>query len=1065
MIMRRKIKGFLVLLLVLCTQFFFAQERVISGTVFDEMGPVPGINVVVKGTNNGVQTDFDGKYAIKAKTGDVLLFSYMGMEDVSIVVGSSSVINTKMKEGGKVLDEVVVVAFGSQKKQEITGAVSKIDSKILENTQSSNAVQSLTGKVAGVQINANSGQPGDPPQVRFRGIGSISSSNAPLYVVDGIPYNGDINAIATQDIESISFLKDASSNALYGSRGANGVIIVTTKKGKKGQLKVTYETKVGVNSRAVPEYDIITNPGDYYKTVYNRVKNGLIYQGMTPAAASSIASKNLITGETYSLGYNNYNVPNDKVINPVTGEINESASLLYHDDWSKEMFRDAFRQEHYLSISSSNDNFSSYLSMGYLSDDGYTINSNFERVTLRANIDYNISTKVKVGANVNYAHTNQNAPISQVASSTYSNLFNWTRSIAPIYTIWQRDANGSMVYNKDGSKAYEFNTSGDRPYGSNLNPYATTLLNKNLNEENKFGARAYVSIDFLKDFNFRYNLGYDLLAGYYLNTATGLGGDAMGVNGRIGTATNNEYTLTNQQLLSWKKTFGSHSLDVLIGHESSDFTSKMLAGQKTNIVIPDLNIISNATKYGYLDGYNDLYKVEGYLSRVNYNYKNKYFVNSSFRRDGSSVFAPENRWGNFYGFGAAWSVMKESFFPKTKWLTELRLKGSYGEQGNDNIQYPSSTQISHRNYFGSLRNYYAYETQYEIVPDSEGEASVLNVFEAERNVKWEKSKNLNVGFDMVLFDKISLEAEYFERNVSDLIYNFPIALSTGTAFVSKNIGDMSNKGIEINLGIDIIKKENTDFNVWANMTHYKNRVTSLPVAFTSGIYRFEVGAPAYSYFLREYAGVDKTNGDALWYKDEKDISGNLTGNKVTTNVYGDASVYLSSKDANPDLYGGFGTLFRFKDITFQASFAYQLGGYMYDGVYQSQMYSGSDNIGQNYHTDVNKAWTVENPNFNIPRIDHISTLQMANSDYFLIKSDYLSLQDASVSYDFKNKTLTDLGVQSTKFSLMGSNLALWSKRKGMDPRLNNLGTRSNNGQSLNVYGVMKTISFGLTVNF
>jgi len=1051
--------------MLFCLQFSFAQERTISGVVTDGGGAVPGVNVIVKGTKNSAQTDLDGKYALKAKTGDVLVFSYMGMQDFVATVGSSSVINAKMQEDGKELQEVVVVAFGTQKKQEITGAVSKIDAKMLETAQASNAVQSLTGKVAGVQINANSGQPGDPPQVRFRGIGSISSSNAPLYVVDGIPYNGDINAIATQDIESISFLKDASSNALYGSRGANGVIIVTTKKGKKGQLKITYETKVGVNSRAVPEYDIITNPGEYYTTVYNRVKNGLIYKGATREAASEIAAQNLISGNTYSLGYNNYNVPNDKVVNPATGQINPDAKLLYNDNWSKELFRNAFRQEHFLNISSSTDNLSSYLSMGYLSDEGYTINSSFDRITLRANVDYTISSKVKVGTTVNYAHSNQNAPISQVSSSTYSNLFNWSRSIAPIYTIWQRDTNGNMVYNTDGIKAYDFNQSGNRPYGSNLNPYATTLLNTNTNEENKFGTRAYVSIDFLKDFNFRYNLGYDLLSGYYLNTATGLGGDAQGVNGRIGTATKNEYTLTNQQLVSWKKNLGQHSLDILIGHESSDFTSKMLAGQKSNIVIPDLTQLSNATKYSYLDGYNDLYKVEGYFSRVNYNYDNKYFVNASFRRDGSSVFAPENRWGNFYGFGGAWSVMKESFFPKTKWLTDLRIKGSYGEQGNDNIQYPNTSQINHRSYFGSLRNYYAYETQYEILPDANGEASVLYVFDSQRDVKWEKSKNLNVGFDVILFDKISFEAEYFERNVSDLIYNFPIAPSTGTQFVSKNIGDMGNKGVEVNLGLDIIKKENINFNIWANATHYKNKITYLPSAFTNGIFRFEVGAPAYSYYIREYAGVDKTNGDALWYKAEKDAFGNLTGNKVTTNVYGEATPYLSSKNANPKVYGGFGTLFRFKDITFQASFAYQMGGYMFDGVYQKTMYSGSDNIGQNYHKDVNKAWTIDNPNSDIPRIDHVSTNQMATSDYFLIKSDYLSLQDASISYDFSNRALTELGILSTKFSLMGSNLGLWSKRKGMDPRLNNIGERSNNGQSLNVYGVMKTISFGLTVNF
>lgn len=1063
--MKLKFNGFIVLLLVLMAQITFAQERVVSGIVSDNTGmPIPGVSVLVKGTKTGTQTDFDGKYSIKASPSQILVFTYIGMK-AKEEPATSTTVNAKLAGDALELEGVVVVAFGTQKKSEITGAVTKIDAKALENTQASNAIQSLTGKVAGVQIQANSGQPGDPPQVRFRGIGSLSSSNAPLYVVDGIPYNGDINAIATQDIESISFLKDASSNALYGSRGANGVIIVTTKKGKKGQLRVTYETKIGVNSRAVPEYDMIKDPGEYYETVYGRIKSGLIFGGQTAANASTIAANTLISGESYSLGYNNYNVANNQLINTATGKINSNASLLYHDDWAKELFRDATRTEHFLSLSSSTDNLSSYLSVGYLKDNGYTINSDFKRATVRANVDYNVNSKIKVGANLNYANTDQNAPISQVSSSTYSNLFGWSRNIAPIYTIWQRDAAGNFVTNPDGSRIYEFNKSGVRPYGGNLNPYATTLLNTNLNQENKFGARGYVSIDFLKNFNFRYNLGYDLLSGYYLNATTGEGGDDMGVGGRIGTATSNDYTITNQQLLSWKKSFGNHTLDILVGHESSDFTSKMLAGQKSGVVIPGLPVLSNATKYNYVDGYNDLYNVEGYFSRVNYSYKDKYFVNGSFRRDGSSVFSPDNRWGNFYGFGAAWSVAKESFFPKSKVVTDLRIKGSYGEQGNDNIFYPSGTQISHRSYFGSARNYYAYQNQYEIVPDADGNATVLQVYTGNKDIKWEVSKNMNLGFEIELFNRVNIEAEYFERKVSDLIYNRPLSPSTGTNFVSENIGDMANKGIEINLGIDVIKTEDVDFNIWANGTHYKNEITALPNSFVSGgIFRFQVGDPAYAYYLREFAGVDKTNGNSLWYMDQKDASGAVTG-RTTTSVYGSATQYVSKKNANPDVYGGFGTVVRYKNLTLQASLAYQFGGYMYDNVYQSAMYSGSDNIGQNYHKDVEKAWTVDNPNSDVPRIDHVSTLQMAASDYFLIKSDYISIQDVSLSYDFKNSKLQDLGISSTKFSLMGTNLALWSERKGMDPRLNNLGSRSNNGQSLNVYGVMKTISFGLTVNF
>ncbi|MFP7656892.1 MULTISPECIES: SusC/RagA family TonB-linked outer membrane protein [Chryseobacterium] len=958
------------------------------------------------------------------------------------------------------IEEVVVVAYGTQKKQSITGSITTINAKQLEDAQASNAVQSLTGKVGGVQISANSGQPGDPPQVRFRGIGSLSSSNNPLYVVDGVPFNGNINAISNQDIETISFLKDASANALYGSRGANGVILITTKKAKKGRFSVTFDTKFGVNSRAVKEYDIITDPGEYYEVFYNRLVTDGVYKGMSMGNAVTNAINTMIPDY---LVYNNYNVADNQIIDPATGKINKNAKLLYHDDWNKNLFKDRVRQEYNINIANSSDKNDTYLSFGYLNDEGYVINSGFDRYTARLNNELRLTSDIKVGVNLNYARTEQNAPIQGASSSQYSNLFSWARNIAPIYPIWARNTNGGFILDSNGQRVYDFGTlTGPmglaRPYGGTLNPYGTTLLDIKRNSEDNLSGRAYASVNFLKDFNFTYNLGYDLLSGYYTNYSNNIGGDAAGYGGTITNATTNDYTVTNQQLLNWNKTFGKHSISAMVGHETSDFTSKMIAGVKNNIAIPDLPILSNGTKYSALNGFNDLYKVEGYLSRVNYNYDNKYFVNASFRRDGSSVFAPENRWGNFFGLGAAWVATNENFLKGNKVVTNLKLKASYGEQGNDNILYAGNVNLNNRTYFGYGRNYYAYESQYEVVPDSQGNATIVQVYEGNRDIKWEVSRNLNAGFELSLFNRINIDAQYFERGVKDMIYNKPLPSSTGTRFISTNVGDMKNRGVEVSIDASIINNQDFTWNLFANATHYKNEITFLPASFVSGIFKFDKGSSAYTYYLRQFAGVDKKNGDALWYMDD------ASGNKVTTNDYTKAKLYLSDKTLNPKAYGGFGTNVSYKGVSLAVNFAFQFGGYMYDNVYQGMLPSGPDNIGQNYHKDVYNTWTPTNTDAPLPALDLSRPNQMAASDLFLIKSDYISLQDASISYDF-DKSILPQGLSGLRFGLYGTNLAMWSKRKGMDPRLASIGASANNGLSLNNYGVVRTISLGLTVKF
>lgn len=983
-------------------------------------------------------------------------------------VGQAAFAQTIPKDTVKI-DEVVVVAFGKQKREAIAGSVTKIDAKELANVQSSNMITSLSGKIGGVQITTNSGQPGDPPQVRFRGLGSLSSSNNPLYVVDGMPFGGNINSLNNNDIESITFLKDASASALYGSRGANGVVMITTKRGKKGKMNITFDTKFGVNSRAVKEYDLIRDPGEFYQVYFERLRVGNVFSGMTYADASAAAASDLIDG-TEGLGYNNFNVANDQLVDPTTGRLNPNAKLLYKDDWQKEMFKPSVRQEYNVSLQAGSDKLSTYFSVGYLDDKGFLLNSGFKRFTGRSKVDYQITDKLKLNTSVNYTRSDQSSPNSQSSSSQYSNLIGWGRNIAPIYPIWARNADGSFKYNSSG-QMYDFGTLENvngmglaRPYGGGLNAYAKAQLDQIRNVEDNISGRASLSWNFFDGFDFTYNFGMDVLDGHYNGYGNNLGGDYVSYNGEIRSSTSFEQTFNNQQLLSWKKNFGKHNIDVLIGHENNDYKAKMLSGTRTNLVIPGLTNASNGSRFSDLNGFNDNYSVEGFLSRFNYGYANKYFVNASFRRDASSIFSPENRWGNFFGLGGAWMASNETFLKGNKAITSLKLKASYGEQGNDALFYPASVTMNHRSYFGFGRNYKAYQDQYENIPDAGGNTSIVQVYVGNKDIKWETSKSFNTGFELELFNRINLDVEYFQRKVDDLLFNFPLALSTGTAFITRNIGDMKNTGVELNLSADIVKGKNFNWTVYGNSTYYKNKITYLPSSFTSGLFKFDEGKEAYTYYMRKFAGVNSSNGNAAWYVDIKDAKGNVTGQK-TTEDYAKATLYSLDKSANPKFYGGFGTKVGYKGINVSVNFGYQFGGYMYDSMYAGMLRSRGSGDVTNFHKDIYNTWTPTNTSASLPAVDRVRRYNMETSDLFLIKSDYISLEDASITYDLTNNVLPE-GISGLSFGVYGTNLALWSKRKGMDPRLNTLGNSlGNNGTSTNKYGAQRTISFGLTVKF
>ncbi len=1067
--MRTKFSGILTLLLAFLMHISYAQEKTISGKVTDDQGiPLPGVNIIVKNTSNGTQSDFDGNYSIKADKGSTLTFSFIGFANKSVVIGDSSTINLQMEADAAELEEVVVVAYGTQAKESITGSVTTLKTEAIANVQASSVTQGLVGKISGVQIINQTGAPGDDPTIRFRGIGSINSSNDPLFVVDGVVFNGNLNSINQQDIESMTFLKDASANALYGSRGANGVVMITTKKGGSGKIEVTYDSKVGFNSRAVPEYDVIRESGEYYEAAYDRLRIGLIDAGTDPVIAAQTAASEIVSGGDFTLGYNSYNVPDDQVIDPTTGKINPNARLLYQDDWIDESYLTGIRTENYLSVKYSNDFSNNFLSVGHLEDEGIALNSGFERVTARLASDFKPTKWLKIGGSMNYAHTVQDNTFLGRGSGSVSNLAGWARGTAPIYPVFGRDAQGNLVRDDNGNPRFDFGLANDdfagtRPaFKANANPVATALKDIDGNTTDNFSGRFNASITFLKDFEFTYNYSADVTNSRITEFATPIGGDAFSVNGRITSRSNRSITIANQQLLNWRKSFGDHNLTALIGHESNEFDFELLQGQLTNVVLDDSPVLNNAINFQFLTGYEKNYNVEGYLSRVTYDYAGKYFINGSFRRDGTSVFAPDKRWGNFYGIGGAWSVHKEQFLQNaSSWLNTLRLKASFGQQGNDAILYEDD-----RTTTGDLdnRNYFAYTDQFDVV-NTGNNIPGLDFFQlGNEDLVWETSTNINAGFEAGFLDnRINVNAEYFERRVEDLLFFKPFALSEGVGTKPENVGDMQNRGIEIELNADIIRTNDFNWSFSINATHYKNEITELPQEFiddpNNGNFRLQEGKSRFDYYMRKFAGVDPTNGDGLWYTRELDANGDPTGNIITTNDRVNASEFFTGKSAIPDVYGGFSTAFSYKNFSLNIGFAYQIGGYGYDGIYQNLL--GTNSAGDNFHRDViTSSWTPENTTANIPRLDHTDNNQAGTSDFFLVDASYLNLQDLTLAYDFSSKTIEAIGLTSLRIYATGTNLHLWTKaRDGYDPRL------SITGNAVNEFGLARSTSLGVTLKF
>ena len=1069
----KKIRVFFTAMVLLALSFAAAAQNItVRGTVKDEAGEaIVGANVVLQGSRTVyTMTDVSGAFTLNVPSNGVLDVNCMGYLSQEVPVGGRTSIAIVLVDDNQLLDETIVVAYGTATKSSFTGSAAMVDSETISKKLSSKVTSALAGTTPGVQIISSSGDPtGGSPTIRIRGIGSMTASSDPLIVVDGVPYEGSISDINPNDVESMSVLKDAAASAIYGHRGANGVIIITTKKGQSGDATVRFDARFGVNSRLIPNYDVITDPAEYYETYYKLMYNKYYYTGHTVAESYAYADNNLFNENNGGLGYQVYTVPDGQKLIGTNFKINPKATLGYSDgeyyylpdDWYNETFHNSFRQEYNVSASGASDRFNYYAGVSYLNDGGIVYNSGYQRYTARLNAEYQIKEWIRFITNMSYSYTDSDN-VSSGSWGSSGNAFYIANNIGPIYPLYVRkvDEYGNpYLYTEQGRQIFDSsNTNFKRPnfvgnairdlYNDVKKSYADVLVGKwglILTPVKGLTLNANIGIT---DDNTRYNYLYSVF------------GSASGVDGAVSVGHSRMFTVNQQYLAEYKFDIAElNHFDLLAGYEQYERKVQSLDGYNDHLFNPIVGEINNAdgTDSKSVGSSASTYMTQGFLARAQYDFDGRIFVSGSFRRDASSRFAPGHRWGNFGSLGGAWLLSKEPWF-NVPAVNMLKFKASYGIQGNDglNSNFPYSDQYSH-SYDG---------TSYSLTLSYKGN----------ENLTWETSYSFNTGFDFELFNgRLNGTIEYFNRDTKDLLYskNVPYSAGNPTGVVPVNVGSIRNRGFELSLDGAIVNTRNINWTWNLNLSNYTNTILSLDDSVSeNGIrgsnYIYKIGGSLYDAYMYKYAGVDPATGVALYWKhiDEvKDEDGNITteASDETTSVFSDATRYELGS-VLPKLFGGFGTSLSAYGFDFSVQCSFQLGGKYYDGNYQQLMWTQSS-AGQAWHKDVLKAWTPENPNTDIPRMDGDTQVAQSAVDRFFVSSNYLSINNVTLGYTFPANWTKKIRISSLRLYVAGENLAVLSARKGLDPR-NAFGLGSfTMAQGSSSYGAMRAVTGGLTLTF
>ena len=1026
-----------------------AQVSKVTGTVtsHEDGLPVVGASVLVKGTQVGTVTDIDGNFTITnvPSSAGTLVVSFIGMKTQEVAI--KPVVKVSLHSDTEVLDEVMVVAYGTAKKSSFTGSASTIDNKKLELRPITNITKGLEGQTTGILTTSGSGQPGESASIVIRGYGSINASSSPLYVVDGVPFDGSLSSINPSDIESMTILKDASAGALYGSRGANGVVMITTKQGKEGKTNVTWRSTAGWSSRAIKEYDMVGQK-DFVQLTYEALRNGYIFNSGyawadAEAAARAALGENL-GGELYN-PFKNYTW--DTIINPETGMVQADAISAWNERWMDAVQKkNAFRHEHQMSLNGGTEKTKYMFSLGYLNEDGILVNTGFQRYNTRANVNTTVTDWFSANLNTSLSHSVQN--FSDYSGSSTSNVWYSAQFASPLFPVYMKDAEGNNVLDENGNAQLDYGENGRPGSYSDYNPLGG-LLDDKANVKNDvaslrtgmtFGSDKE-TMGVLRGLKLNINFGLDYRNQLQMAYMNMYHGNQAAAGGLITKTNARMQSYTFNQILSWNRSFDNHSFDIMGGHEFYAYKYEYLSAGKTNLVDGILELRPGTT-LNSADSYTDNYRIESWFGRLNYNFDEKYYLSASIRTDGSSRFHKDHRWGTFWSIGGNWRISKENFLSDVKWLDNLSLKASYGEQGNDN-----------------LGTYYAWQSLYDLSWSNENQIGGMVTSLENRKVSWEKSGNLNVGIEATLLDqRLSINAEYYNKKTTDMLLSYPMATSTGFNGYNANVGDMRNSGFEFEVKAGLIRNDDFNWNVtWMGST-VKNKVlklTSTSDEIISGIYSIKEGMPINTFYMAKSAGVDPATGAQLYWVYDKDENGNIINERISSD-YAKASTskyYMGSRI--PDLYGSIGTDLSWKGFDLSILTTYSIGGKIYDGLYIGSM--NAQYITNTWNTHQLRRWQKPGDITDVPRVEINGSY--TTNDRFLIDASYFAIKNITLGYNMPKNWMRKIGLNNIRVFASADNLALFTHLQGMDPQYNFSGSTDY------VYAPNKTYSVGFEINF
>ncbi|OIR12043.1 TonB-dependent receptor SusC precursor [mine drainage metagenome] len=982
-----------------------AQNRTLKGKITDDKGnAIPHASVLVKGTTIGTTAGVDGSFTLNVPpSAKTLVISSLNFTAQEVVIGSKTVLNIILQSAVQNLDEVVVVGYGSQKKSDVTSSVTKVGGEKVANVPFSSFDQTLQGKAAGVQSVTFSGQPGANQSIRIRGIGSYSASAQPLFVVDGIQINsGDLSRETTtsnvlaqlnpDDIDNLVVLKDAAATALYGARGGNGVIVVTTKRGKIGKTKFTASTEVGNNTHGdLPAAGKPVRANDWV-TLF---KEGILNAGYSQATADATAT-------TYGAG------------------------LGVDADWVNLVTRTGTQQQYNVNASGGDSKTQFFISGGYFKQEAATIGSDLRRYSSVINIDHIVNNKLSFSINLQPTYSRQTTFISN--SSAFSNPTMEMYFLRPLQNPFNADGTYNIVRaTKDFSSLY--------------NPLF--IVANDIHSLDNFSTigKGQIKYNILNNLKFTSSVGlqYNNLEEYYYNNP--LEGDGYAANGR-GYSYYTRYFLYDvvNQLDYHANLDKNHdlTLDAYAGYEAISSKGYFINAQSQNFPTPTLVASATAATPTIANNNGSDYNFASLFSKASIAFKGKYIISGSVRRDGSSRFSDNNQYGIFPAGSIAWNVSKEKFMSRASWITDLKVRASYGATGNAEIG----------NY--TWRQTLGYGLTYNNQPGG-GFNSIGNT-----DLRWEKQDMADIGFDLMMFkNRVNIIFDWYDKKSSDLLFTQPISMVTGFTGITRNIGAVENKGIELTVNATPIQKKNFSWDISFNITNNKNKITKIPDGQTqiiNGIYIVAPGHDIQEFYMRQWAGVDPANGNPLWYTDAKKTA--------TTSSYNAAAAVPTGVSASPKYYGGFGNTFTYREFSLSADFYYNFGNYVRDG-WAAYFYDQINPTYGKYAYNLNR-WQKAGDITDVPKPIYGGTnFSSSTSTRFLFKGDFIRLRNLTLAYNAKQSLVNSLHLTSLKFYMRGTNL--WTKtydnRLPFDPEQ---GVTS--ASNLNVM-YNKSFTVGLNIGF